>query len=706
MRRITLATVRVTVTPVCGAQTASPSPDAQPAWAQVRAALEASVLTRDQRLVTTEALRFQRQLRIDGRIDYADTALRGRSGERPFVAPSPAALERDGYFKRHDDGSEEFLAPDEAVLLSNGFTRTHCINAASAVRRDSAGRTLVALSFSPRDRDQRAEIKGIIWIDSATSELRRVDFEYVRMALPAAADSLGGSVTFQHLPTGAWIISDWVLRIPRWRVADRRAYYVLLDGYVEIGGAASVVRDIATPGPNVARRIVGSVFDSVAQRPLSGAHVHLADLGRETLADSGGHFQFDSVAPGMHTVWADHAALDSMGLYSLGAQVDATPQVTSEVALAVPSFASLWSRACGSVPVPADGGGFVFGTVRTEKPDASDSERGVVTVAIAWRADTARVARAGEPRMQVLADSEGNYALCGVPNHSAFTLTATRVGGAGSLPVSFSPGASRIARRDIALMSPSRLAAAINDASRGKGGSNAHRLRVLSADGSPIVYANVSVNGDLPLTTNIHGEVGLGAGAIHALTINVRRIGFSPWFGTVDFPDTTSVVTVSLTALGLRLGDVRVTAKANPSSPFIQGFYDRWEMRQKGLLSATFIGPEEIEFRHPDYVTNMLRGVNGVHFVKAGHSELELEMMANDTPNCPVAVIIDGLQVYPETQIRHNVQIVIPIFINQLVSADDVVAIEFYPRGGNMPISLHVNDSRCGVVAIWTGSRR
>jgi hypothetical protein len=44
--------------------------------------------------------------------------------------------------------------------------------------------------------------------------------------------------------------------------------------------------------------------------------------------------------------------------------------------------------------------------------------------------------------------------------------------------------------------------------------------------------------------------------------------------------------------------------------------------------------------------------------------------------------------------------------INDLVDANDVAAIEVYTRGGNTPISLQVNDTACGVVAIWTGSRK
>ena len=214
----------------------------------------------------------------------------------------------------------------------------------------------------------------------------------------------------------------------------------------------------------------------------------------------------------------------------------------------------------------------------------------------------------------------------------------------------------------------------------------------------------MSLNGAIPVITDKYGEVGLGAARIHASSATVRRIGFSPWFGTVDFPDTTSVVTVSLLAAGQRLGDVRITAKANPSSPFVQGFYDRWMMRQKGVLSATFVGPEEIEFRHPDFITNLLRGRLGVQIVSPGGKPLWDYAMATDAPNCPMAVVVDGMQVYPERDARTG--IAKPIYINQVIPGNDIMGIEIYARGGNMPISLQVNDTRCGVIAFWTGSRK
>lgn len=48
----------------------------------------------------------------------------------------------------------------------------------------------------------------------------------------------------------------------------------------------------------------------------------------------------------------------------------------------------------------------------------------------------------------------------------------------------------------------------------------------------------------------------------------------------------------------------------------------------------------------------------------------------------------------------------IGVDLNRYIQANDVAAIEVYSHGGNMPASLQVTDNACGVIAIWTGSRR
>lgn len=209
------------------------------------------------------------------------------------------------------------------------------------------------------------------------------------------------------------------------------------------------------PSPDTSRSITGTVFDSIAQRPLVGARVHVADLDRDTVTDSLGAFRFDRVGTGIHGVWVDHPALDSLGLYSLGKRVDAAAPGISRVALAIPSFATLWKLACGSGATPRGDSAFVFGrvTVRDSAASASDA-----VVEAQWQASApgggavagTSVHRTARP------DSIGNYAVCGVPRGRVVTVSVHDTLTA-AIPESFEIGDEGVARRDLTLPPVDRL---------------------------------------------------------------------------------------------------------------------------------------------------------------------------------------------------------------------------------------------------------
>jgi hypothetical protein len=248
---------------------------------------------------------------------------------------------------------------------------------------------------------------------------------------------------------------------------------------------------------------------------------------------------------------------------------------------------------------------------------------------------------------------------------------------------------------------------------------------VIASDSAPIPYAYVTIEGGSGQITDERGEVSLGAGKRQGLTANVRRIGYQPWVGKVELPDTAPVFTVMLHRVAQGLSEVRVTARQPAPSAALQGFYDRWMMRQRGALSAIFIGPEELEFRHPNKVTNMLSGLNGVRLQRGVRGGLEaLSTSGSLSGPCRMAILVDGMRQCPP--LGCNVKPTQPcssspgrvspnpgcdpdqesVFIDQLVEASSVTAIEVYPRGGNIPVSLSASDQACGIIAIWTGGRR
>ena len=234
-------------------------------------------------------------------------------------------------------------------------------------------------------------------------------------------------------------------------------------------------------------------------------------------------------------------------------------------------------------------------------------------------------------------------------------------------------------------------------------GAQARVIRVVSSDGQPVAYANVSVEGGITQITDEKGDVSLGAGKHQTLTLDIRRIGFKPWFGKLELPDTAAVLTITLPRLAQALSPVTVNGTEIKSSLALTGFYDRWLMRQKGVLSAVFIGPEELEFRHPDRITNMLYGLNGVQVRQACVTSAQprrcVQGLVAFKPACgPMTIVVDGQQQYPAKGTN--------VDINMLLDASDVAAIEVYARGGNMPVNFQFQDTECGVIAFWTGSRK
>jgi hypothetical protein len=232
-------------------------------------------------------------------------------------------------------------------------------------------------------------------------------------------------------------------------------------------------------------------------------------------------------------------------------------------------------------------------------------------------------------------------------------------------------------------------------------------LRVVSEDSEPVAYAFVQANGGRALLTDETGLVRLGPGKKQTLTVDVRRIGFKPYYGKIDLPDTGITIQVVLPKLAQQLSSMRVTSKKSATSLELNGFYRRWLDMQKGVTSAVFIGPEEIEKRNTSRTSMLLSGVSGMSISRTPNGN----SVAVSGNQCPMAVVVDGRVVCPNSGCLHDdasksgINDQNSVLIDQIVSVDALAGVEVYKRGGNIPSDFHV-DSDCGVVALWTGSRK
>jgi hypothetical protein len=97
------------------------------------------------------------------------------------------------------------------VLLSDDFLDTHCFRMVRA-EKDRPG--AVGLGFEPVKGRRVPEIKGTLWVDRGSAELRMLDYEYVNVPSAVRTPGLGGRSEFARLATGDWIIKDWYIRLP------------------------------------------------------------------------------------------------------------------------------------------------------------------------------------------------------------------------------------------------------------------------------------------------------------------------------------------------------------------------------------------------------------------------------------------------------------------------------------------------------------
>ena len=233
-------------------------------------------------------------------------------------------------------------------------------------------------------------------------------------------------------------------------------------------------------------------------------------------------------------------------------------------------------------------------------------------------------------------------------------------------------------------------------------------LQVVTADSEPVTYAFVQANGGHAQLTDETGRVSLGRGKKQMFDVEVRRIGFTPYFGKIELPDTAVTIRIVLSRLAQQLNALQVTSKKSKTSLELSGFYQRWLEMQKGATSAIFIGPEEIEKRNASRVSALLGGVNGINLTRTSNGHMVVTTGGGGS--CPAAVIVDGRQVCPTGGCNfldysrgftdQNV-----VLIDEVIDINSVAGVEVYKRGGNMPSAFHV-DGECGAVALWTGSRK
>ncbi|MEM7415185.1 MAG: carboxypeptidase regulatory-like domain-containing protein [Gemmatimonadota bacterium] len=416
---------------------------------------------------------FERRLDREARkVEAEGRRVVPAAGRHPFRSPDPEQLARDGYV-REANGRRTYYAPDVDVLLSDSFLDTHCFG---IIRGDEDHPNQLGLTFRPLDGRSRPDIAGTFWLDLATSELRTVDFRYEGLGRDIETSRLGGTVEFDRVEGGGWVVSSWTIRTPAiglQPVAGTTRRREVLIGVHEDGGQLRRVRHFGRTVDVASElgRVRGRIVEEESFRPLGGAVARLTGTSMEAIADANGLFEFRDVRPGVYELAIDHADVYTADGGAFSVSVEST-EATNLPSLPI-QVATLWSNAIRSCVVFGedleDRHTALTGTV---VDDVTGTALPRVSVAASWL-DVNRIDATGFEGRRIFTETEtdgaGGFTLCNVPTRTEVTLFATALGVEGEpVRVRMEEGEVGTARVSVPLQTGVALTGEVRDATTGQ----------------------------------------------------------------------------------------------------------------------------------------------------------------------------------------------------------------------------------------------
>jgi hypothetical protein len=218
-------------------------------WEEARKALLSTTLAAEAgryRFVTETR---ERETSLDGRRVIRDVAVQDTSVGLPFQSESAESLVTAGYVLMNPEAVIVY-GVDAAAILSDAFLEHHCFG----MRDGGTERPgLVGLEFVPLAGRVRPDVRGVLWLDRATAELRFVEYGYTRMQFRGPVDRLSGRLEFRRLPNGLWVTERWTLVLPMLRSAagvtgvDNMGGYRMYGLLERTGRLVSMQRVVAAP---------------------------------------------------------------------------------------------------------------------------------------------------------------------------------------------------------------------------------------------------------------------------------------------------------------------------------------------------------------------------------------------------------------------------------------------------------------------------
>ena len=657
---------------------------------QVRAALTAAQLTAQTRSVSTSSVLYDRVFQgKTRRVKTQSTRVEAGVASQPWRSAPAAQLHRGGYVVADGD-STTYYAPGLESLLAASFLEDHCFQIA-----ESSDATRLGIAFEPTSRRHVTDIRGTLWVDRKTSELRSMDFGYTH--LPSEqAEASGGELDFARIRDGAWVISRWSIRMPvvepyTWLAAKEfRVVEVHLSG----GELSLVQRGKDTLWVSPPLSLAGVVMDSTSGSPVAGARVELAGTTNRATTDRAGRFALSGVIPGEYTLTVSTPSLDSIGATS---ETSITAIGAAEpLQIRVPTGAQLAGALCGG---RGSGSGGATGVLIGEVRDAKGGAPGAAQVTGEWDDYAVRQSASGpivvsRPHaLQTRSDAGGDFTLCGVPLDAVLTLRA-QLSTVRSAPVAFR------------LSSPAHVGRVKLTIDPALGAVAAFAGAVLAdSTNQPLAGAEVSLP-DLSLRalTNDQGVFRLSDVPTGDQRVVIRRMGYAPLDQRVTFAPNAVVTRRVLLERVVMLDSVIVEA-SNVAIPEFE------EHRKLGL--GHFITRAELAKRdvsHLDEILETMPGLKIWHdpiqptkaFAVRSRGTVSLSQIhGTNIADCYSSVYVDGWPVYGKSGSDADNDPA-KLFDINVIPPNRIEAIEYYAGPAETPAKYSGVNSQCGVLVIWT----
>ncbi len=182
------------------------------AWAEARRSLNLAMWSMSESGLSMVA-RTEGSVRQAGFRQEHEVVQDTVTGRPPYLTVALDSVRDRGLFQ---PGQERtwFFAPGPDYILSDDFLKAHCFS----LRRSRSG---IALDFLPTLAGGEGEIRGTLWLDGRTRQLKRIDFRFNDTRHPVDVRGADGTLKFQRSPEGYLLINEWEVRVPVYRGASQ-----------------------------------------------------------------------------------------------------------------------------------------------------------------------------------------------------------------------------------------------------------------------------------------------------------------------------------------------------------------------------------------------------------------------------------------------------------------------------------------------------